>query len=62
MSLLMQKKALQHVQQCTRGGLLADCLITHLNIQNKSYILKQQCLSVYVGSAWKILPVTAHSP
>ncbi len=28
----------------------------------QSYILKQQwCLSVCVGSAWKILPVTARS-
>jgi hypothetical protein len=26
-----------------------------------SYILKLQCLSVCVGSAWKILPVTARS-
>jgi len=26
-----------------------------------SYILKQQCLSVCVGSAWKILPVTTRS-
>ncbi len=26
-----------------------------------SYILKQQCLSVYVANAWKILPVTARS-
>ncbi len=25
----MQKK-LQHVQQCTRGGVLANCLITHM--------------------------------
>jgi hypothetical protein len=23
-----------------------------------SYILKQQCLSVYVGNAWKIVPIT----
>jgi uncharacterized membrane protein YgcG len=27
----------------------------------KSYILKLQCLSICVGSAWKILPVTACS-
>jgi len=27
----------------------------------ESYILKQQCLSVCVGSAWKILPIIARS-
>jgi hypothetical protein len=35
MTLLTQKKALQHVPQCTRGGLLADCLTTSLNVQKK---------------------------
>jgi hypothetical protein len=29
---------------------------------NIYHLLKQQCLSICVGSAWKILPVTARSP
>ncbi len=36
--------------------------ITKKKVTKESYILKQQwCLSVYVGSAWKILPVTGCS-
>jgi len=38
-------------------------MVTSLAQIRKSYILKQQwCLSVCVGSAWKIFPVTARSP
>ncbi len=29
----MQEKALQHVPQCTRVGLLAECIATYLNVQ-----------------------------
>jgi hypothetical protein len=40
-------------------GYTLNNFTSHVTIS--SYILKQQCLSVCVGSAWKILPVTAHS-
>ncbi len=35
MILLYQKKALKHVPLCTKGGLLANCLATHFNVQKK---------------------------
>jgi hypothetical protein len=36
-------------------------VLANVEISLQSYILKQQCLSVCVGSAWKILLVTARS-
>ncbi len=33
-----QEKALKHVPLCTKGGLLANCFATHLNVQKNDKI------------------------